>query len=248
MAEILVQNKEIVIPGEELATGMEFLPSFGTYRDKDKIVASRLGLVSIDGKIIKIIPLTGKYNPRRGDVIMGRIEDVSYSGWRVNMNCAYPAMLSMKEATSEFIQRGADLTQFFDVDDYVVAKIINVTSQKLIDLTMRGPGLRKLTGGRVVDVNTNKVPRIIGKQGSMVYMIKEATGCKIIVGQNGLLWILGEPKSELIAIEAIRKIEQESHLSGLTERIKEFLEKSTGKKIEEKKFEEGEEHDLSKTI
>jgi len=244
MGETLVENKSIVIPGEELASGMDFLPSFGTYRDKDKIVASRLGLMSVDGKIIRIIPLTGKYNPRRGDVIIEKIEDVSYSGWRVNTNCAYAAMLGVKDATSEFVTRGADLSQYYDVDDYVIAKIINVTSQKLIDLTMKGPGLRKLTGGRVIDVNTNKVPRIIGKQGSMVHMIKEATGCKIIVGQNGLLWILGDPKSEIIAIDAIRKIEQESHLSGLTERIKAFLEKATGKKVEEKKF-EGEENGIS---
>jgi len=243
MGELLVENKAIVIPGEDLASGMDFLPSFGTYRDKDRIVASRLGLVSIDGKIIRIIPLAGKYNPKRGDTIIGKVEDVSYSGWRVNTNCAYPAMLSVKDATSEFVGRGADLTQFFDVDDYLVAKIFNVTSQKLIDLTMKGPGLRKLIGGRVIEVNTNKVPRIIGKQGSMVHMIKEATGCKIIVGQNGLLWILGDLKNEIIAIEAIRKIEQESHLSGLTERIKEFLEKVTGKKIEER---QGEENDLSK--
>jgi len=245
MGEILVKNKDIVVPGEELASGMDFLPSFGTYRDKDKILASRLGLVSIDGKIIRIIPLSGKYNPRRGDTIIGKIEDVSYSGWRVDTNSAYPAMLSMKDATSEFIQRGSDLTQYFDLDDYVVAKIINVTSQKLIDLTTRGPGLRKLTGGRVIEVNTNKVPRIIGKQGSMVHMIKQATDCKIVVGQNGLLWILGEPKSELIAIEAIRKIENESHLSGLTERIKDFLEKATGRKIEEKMAEKGEQNGLS---
>jgi len=232
MGEILVKPKTIVVPGEELASGMEFIPSFGTHRSKDKVVASRLGLVNIDGKILRIIPLTGKYNPKKGDTIIGKIEDVSYSGWRVGTNSAYPAMLSMKDATSEFIERGADLTQFFDVDDYVVAKIINVTSQKLIDLTMRGPGLRKLMGGRIIEVNTNKVPRIIGKQGSMVGMIKDATGCRIIVGQNGLLWISGEPQSEIIAIDVIRKIEEESHLSGLTERIKEFLEKKTGKKVE----------------
>lgn len=239
MGELVVKNKSIVVPGEELATGMDFLPSFGTYRDKDKIVSSRLGIVTLDGKVIRIIPLTGKYNPKRGDTIIGRVEDVSYSGWRIDTNSAYPAMLSMKEATSEFIQRGADLSQFFDIDDYVVAKIINVTSQKLIDLTMRGPGLRKLVGGRIIQVNTNKVPRIIGKQGSMVGMIKDATGCKIIVGQNGLLWINGDPKSELIAVDAIKKIEEESHLSGLTERIKAFLEKQTGKKLEIREHPEG---------
>ena len=240
LGEILTKPKEIVVPGEDLASGMDFIPSFGTYRDKEKIVASRLGIVNIDGKIIRIVPLSGKYSPKRGDTIIGRVEDVSYSGWRVSTNSAYAAMLSVKDATSEFIVRGADLTQYFDLDDYIVAKITNVTSQKLIDLTMRGPGLRKLIGGRIIEVNTNKVPRIIGKQGSMVGMIKDATGCKITVGQNGLLWITGEPKNEIIAIDSIRKIEEESHLSGLTERIKEFLEKKTGKKVEIRTRESGE--------
>lgn len=234
MSQLLVKNKDIVVPGEELASGMDYLPSFGTYRDKENIVASRLGMVSVEGKVIKIVPLSGKYSPKKGDMIIGKVVDVSYSGWRIDTNSAYPAMLSIKDATSEFVSRGADLTQFFNIDDYVVAKIFNVTSQKLIDLTMKGPGLRKLVGGRIVQINTNKVPRIIGKQGSMISMVKDATGCKIIVGQNGLLWISGEPKMELIAIEAVRKIEDESHLSGLTERVKDFLEKKTGKKIGDK--------------
>ncbi|MBI2660011.1 hypothetical protein HYX07_02525 [Candidatus Woesearchaeota archaeon] len=70
------------------------------------------------------------------------------------------------------------------------------------------------------------MPRIIGKMGSMVTMIKDATRCNITVGQNGLIWIDGEPQNELLAIQTIRKIEKESHLSGLTDKIKEFLEKN----------------------
>jgi len=229
--EYLVENKSIVVPGEELATGIDLVPSFGTYRDKDKIVALRLGVVVFEGKTVKIIPLTGKYSPNKGDVIIGKIEDVYPTGWKVDTNSAYPAMLSIKEVT-EFMGRGADLRQYLDIDEYIVAKITKVTSQKLIDLTMRGPGLRKLVGGTIIQINPNKVPRIIGKQGSMVNLIKQATNCKIMVGQNGLLWISGEPKDELIAIEVIRKIEEEAHLSGLTDRIKEFLEKKTGKKLE----------------
>ncbi len=232
MGEIIEKDKNVVVPGDELASGMDFLPSFGTYRDGDKIVASRLGLVSFEGKVVKIIPLSGRYVPKRGDTIIGRVEDVSYSGWRISTNCAYPALLSVKDATMQFIPKGADLTRFFDIGDYLVAKIMNVTSQKLIDLTCKGPGLRKLHGGRILEVNTNKVPRIIGKQGSMVGMIKQATGCRITIGQNGVVWLDGEPKSEIIAVEAIRKIEDESHIPGLTERIKQFLEEKTGKKIE----------------
>jgi exosome complex component RRP4 len=229
--EIKVKGKDIVVPGEVVAVGMGYLPSKGTYREGDKIVASRLGMAHVDGKVIKIIPLSGRYQPKPGDIIIARVIDVLFSGWKLNTNTAYAAMLSMKDASSDYIAKGADLTKYFDVDDYIVTKIVNVTSQNLIDLTMRGPGLKKLRGGRTIEVNTYKVPRIIGKQGSMISMVKNATGCRIVVGQNGLVWIDGEPEMEIIAVEAIKKIEEEAHISGLTDNIKKHLEKAIGKPI-----------------
>ncbi len=141
-------------------------------------------------------------------------------------------MLGLKDATSDFVPKGADLRVYFDIDEYVLATITNVTSQKLIDLSMKGPGLRKLKGGRIIKVNPYKVPRIIGKAGSMVSMIKNATNCKVTVGQNGLVWIQGEPKDELLVIETINKIQAEAHIQGLTDQIKKFLEEKTGKPIE----------------
>lgn len=224
MAKIIMNEKEIAIPGETIAVGMDVLPGTGTYRNGENIVARRLGLVSIDGSAIKLIPLSGRYIPKRGDTIICKIIDVGFSGWRIDTNSAYSAMLSLKDATSEFVARGADLTQYHKLGEYIVCKIINVTSQKLIDVTMKGPGLRKLNGGRIISVDSHKVPRIIGKQGSMVSMIKTATGCNIVVGQNGLIWISGEPANELKTLQTIRKIEQESHLSGLTDKIKSYLE------------------------
>ena len=229
MSKILVNDKDISVPGEVLAIGMDILPGAGTYRDGEKIAANRLGLAMIDGRTIKLIPLSGRYTPKTGDTIICNVIDVGFNGWRLDTNSAYSAMLSMKDATSEFIQRGANLTQYYDLGDRIVCKIVNVTSQKLIDVTMKGPGLRKLKGGRIIEVNPNKVPRIIGKQGSMVMMIKDAAKCNITVGQNGLIWIDGEPMNELLAIQTIRKIEKESHMSGLTDKIKEYLEKN-GKK------------------
>ncbi|MFH2021513.1 MAG: exosome complex RNA-binding protein Rrp4 [archaeon] len=230
-AKLNIEDKDIVVPGEVLASGMGYLPSQGTYRLGDNILASRLGVARLDGKVIKILPLSGKYLPRKGDVIIGKVVDINFSGWSVETNSAYAAMLSMKDATGDFIRRGADLTRYFDIEDYIVTKIYNVTSQNLIDLTMKGPGLKKLEGGRIINVNPSKVPRIIGKQGSMVSMVKRATNCNIIVGQNGVVWIKGlNPVDELLTVETIGKIEEESHISGLTDRIKEFLE-SKGKTV-----------------
>ena len=232
MKGLVIEEKQVVVPGEVLANGMDYLPAQGTYRQDDKIIASRLGLVSVDKRLIKIIPLSGRYLPKRGDTIIGEVIDITINGWRLNTNSAYTAMLSMKDATHDFIRKGADLTRWFDIGDYIVTKIRNVTSQNLVDLTMKGPGLRKLKSGRIVRVNCNKVPRIIGKGGSMVGMVKRATGCNIIVGQNGFVWVQGNPEDEVLAIEAIKIIESNSHVSGLTENVKVFLEKRTGKKID----------------
>ncbi|MEM2131055.1 MAG: exosome complex RNA-binding protein Rrp4 [Candidatus Woesearchaeota archaeon] len=231
-SELKFNEKDIVCPGEILAEGMSFIPGQGMYRKGNYIYASKLGLLKIEGKVLKIIPLSGKYLPKTGDVIIGKIKDVSINGWSVDTNSAYSAMLSMKDGTSDFVRRGSDLTKYFDIGDYILTKIINVTSQNLIDLTMKGPGLRKLEQGRILKVAPSKVPRIIGKQGSMVSMLKKATNTNIIVGQNGIVWIRGlNPNDEILTVETIQKIERESHLSGLTDRIKEFLE-SKGKKVD----------------
>ncbi|MCX6710139.1 MAG: exosome complex RNA-binding protein Rrp4 [Candidatus Woesearchaeota archaeon] len=223
MGKILLEDKEIVVPGDIIAEGMDFIPGTGTFREGENIISARLGMISVSGSLIKLVPLSGKYMPKIGDTIVCKVIDVSMSGWRVDTNSAYSAMLSMKDASSRYISRGADLTKYFKIGDYLLAKVINVTSQKLVDMTMKGPGLRKLIGGIVIAVSPSKVPRIIGKNGSMVSIIKEATNCNIVVGQNGLVFLQGAPADAVKAVNAIRKIENEAHISGLTERMEKAL-------------------------
>lgn len=229
---LTVSDKSVVVPGEELATGMDYLPTSGTYRDGDRIVASRLGLLNVDGRLLKIIPLSGKYLPKRGDIIIAKVIDITLNGWRCEINSAYSALLPIRDGSSEFIPRGADLTRYFNFDDYVVVQITNVTSQNLVDLSTKGPGLRKLGEGRIMKVDPNKVPRVIGKAASMINMIKDATGCRISVGQNGIVWLQGTPESELVAVRAVEKIVAESHIPGLTDRIKAFLDKEAPKNVQ----------------
>jgi exosome complex component RRP4 len=229
--KLFVQDKSVVVPGQVLAQGMGYLPGNGTYRVNDKILANRLGLLNMDGKVMKTLPLSGRYLPKRNDVVIGRVSDILMSGWRLDINCPYSAVLPLKDATFSYIEKGDDLTKYFELDDYMLCKITNVTSQNLIDVSCKGPGLMKLKGGRIVPVNASKVPRIIGKRGSMVWMIKQATGCKISVGQNGLVWIAGEPDMETIAVNAMTLIQEKSHIQGLTDMVKGFLENATGKTI-----------------
>lgn len=228
-----VKERDIVVPGEIVADGMGFLPSKGLYREGAKIHAGRLGMISIEGKVIKLIPLTGAYIPKLNDKIICKIIDVLMTGWRVETRSPYSAVLGLKDATTEFIPRSADLTQYYAIGDYILCKVINVTSQRLIDVTMKAPGSKKFKDGRLVEVNPHKVPRVIGKEGSMVLMIRNATGCEISVGQNGWIWVQGPtPEQEVQAVSAIKKVEEEAHLPGLTERMKAFLEQLTGKPVE----------------
>ncbi len=231
MTKLLIENKTVVTPGEVLAEGMDFLPSEGAFREEDKIISSRLGLVSAEGRLVKVIPLTGRYIPKKGDQVIGEISDITFGGWRVDIGWAFDANISMKDGSRDYIERGADLSQYFSYGDIVFGKITQVAGSKIIDITMNGINLRKLKGGRIIECSPNKVPRIIGKKGSMITMIKEKTNSNIIVGQNGKIWINApDRKMEIIAVRAIRLIEEKSHLSGLTEEVNKFLEENVQKK------------------
>ena len=232
MSNILVKERNIVIPGEILAEGMDYLPGDNTYREDDKIFSKMLGLVSISGRVIRITPFSGPYVPKYGDKIICQVTDIMMNGWRLNTNTAYSAMLNVRDASSRFVRNDEDLSKILAIGDFCIVKITKVTSQNLIDLTMKEPGLRRISGGRVLKINCQKVPRIIGKQGSMISLIKKYAGCEITVGQTGLVWLNGTPDGELLAEKAIKEIEERSHESGLTDKMKIFLEENGGKVAE----------------
>ncbi len=227
MSKLVIEEKKIVIPGDVLAEGMDFLPGKGAYREGDNILSSRLGLMHVSGRILNVIPLSGRYVPRRDDIVIGYIKDMSYSSWFVDVGYAYEASLSMKDATADFIERGSSLSDYFAIGEIILTRISNVTREGNIDLTMKGPGLRKLNSGRILEITPSKIPRVVGKQGSMISLVKDKTGCSVFAGQNGRIWIRGpSPEAEKLAADAIQLINEKAHISGLTERIGSFLEKN----------------------
>ncbi|MBW3020829.1 exosome complex protein Rrp4 [Candidatus Woesearchaeota archaeon] len=238
-SKLLLNDKGIVVPGEEIARGMDYLPSSGTYRLNDSIYAEEMGILNVDGKVLKIRTLKGDYMPKRNDTIIVQVTDIMGIGWLVDTASPYRALLPLKEGSSDFIKRGADLTRYYDIGDFIVVKILSVDSQQQVDVTTKGPGLRKVTKGRIFNINSSKVPRVIGKQGSMISLIKENTGAQITVGQNGVVWIYAEdPLMENLTEQAIKKIEAEAHTSGLTDKMQDWLKEKVGNKKPQRKTEE----------
>ena len=223
-SEILVKERQLVIPGETLARGLDFLPSSGCYRENNELKSKLLGLVKLKDRFIGIIPLAGVYIPKTGDGIIGLIEDMQTTIWIADINSPYDAILTLGEAVGEYVDLNkTDISIYYDIGDLVYAKVLNVSKSKQVQLTMNDHRARKLISGRVLTITPSKVPRLIGKQGSMIELIKNSTKCQIIVGQNGVVWIKGE--KEGLAAKAILTIENESHITGLTDKITALLEK-----------------------
>jgi exosome complex component RRP4 len=221
-------ERKVVIPGEIIISGEDFLPGEGTEKKGKDVIATRYGLAEESNRLVKVIALSGVYQPRRGNIVMGKVENITFNGWVVDLDSPIGAFLSVSEVPRYVNKDG--LNEVLDIGDMVVAKISGIAGRG-IDLTIKSRGLGKIEEGLIVKVNSNKVPRIIGKEGSMINLIKNETGCNITVGQNGLIWIKGDKvEDELFVKKALIFITKRSFTSGLTEEMQKWFEKEKGGK------------------
>jgi exosome complex component RRP4 len=218
------EQQDIVVPGQLLAEG-DFRSAEGTYKERDKVFASVIGVVKMKGNIICVVALQGRYVPKPRDVVIGKVSEITMNGWLVDINSPYPAVLPVMHALSrrDAMQAKDNLRQFYDVGDSIVAEIVAADRTRDPLITTHGRGLGKIHGGVLIEIIATRVPRLIGRKGSMINMIKSELKCDVVVGQNGVVWLKGDPAHMVIAIEAIRQVEREAHTSGLTDRIREVI-------------------------
>ena len=221
---LFYEKKQLVSPGDLLAEG-DYVSGDSTYKENGKIYACRLGLVDYDGKRVYVVALKAFYIPVPGDMVIGKVVETTPGGWVIDIKAPHLARLRASDVVERsFKPETTDLPSIFDVGDLIITKVTAYDRTRDPQLTVREPGLGKIMRGQVVEVTPTKIPRIIGRQGSMVSMIKNETGCQLTIGQNGLVLISGRsPEEERIAVKAIRKIEKESHTSGLTDKVTEMI-------------------------
>jgi exosome complex component RRP4 len=164
MTEHEEHSRKVVIPGEIIFQGEDYLPGEGTEKRGEEIVALRYGLAEESNKLVKVIPLSGVYQPRRGNVVIGKVENVTFNGWVIDINTADGAFLSLMEVP-RYVNKD-DLEEVFMIGDMVVAKI-NSINKRGIDLTIKLKGLGRLDRGVIININPNRVPRVIGNAESL---------------------------------------------------------------------------------
>jgi len=239
--KILVADRQIVRPGDCLAIlekdeiqqgeRLKYYPERHIYILNDKVFSDTVGLVSIEGGSISVIPLEGFYMPRVDDLVIGVVSDIGITYWVVDIKAPYKAILPASDVIEGFNPAVHNLRAYLNIGDYVLAKIAAFDRLRDPVLTTRGKGLGKIVDGFVISVKPSKVPRIIGKKGSMLAVLTNTTKCEIVVGLNGYLWAKCPSEKELLAlIKAVRLIETKAHMRGLTEEVKLILESILGEK------------------
>lgn len=219
--------RPMVIPGEAVG-GPGLRPGPGTYSDNGRIFAAQLGIRNEHDGLVSVIPLSGRYIPEPGDAVVGEVVDLGPSHWLVDINSPYPAPLHATE--SPWRVEFGDTGRYLKVGDALLCHVLSVDEIKRVQLTMANREARRIDGGMLIEISPTKVPRVIGEQGSMISMINELTGCRIYVGQNGRIWIDGEDRDAAVAARAIRLIEERAQPYGLTEAVRELIERA--KKVE----------------
>jgi exosome complex component RRP4 len=218
---VYFQKREVVVPGQLLAEG-RYRASFGTYDEGGKIFSSLVGLAELRGNTVKVVALEGAYIPKEGDLVIGTITLVAGNNWKVDIGGPYGASLHANNALRR--PYSDDISEYMDIGDVIAAEVIAFDRGSGPFLGMKGRGLRVLQGGMVLDVSPAKIPRIIGRRGSMINMIKDHLNIQTMVGQNGRIWIRAPNTAVLrLAIKAFKTIEEQAHTSKLTDRISEML-------------------------
>ncbi|MEM3507200.1 MAG: exosome complex RNA-binding protein Rrp4 [Candidatus Bathyarchaeia archaeon] len=227
---ILIDKRQLVIPGELIAKG-DYIAGDNVYKHGENVFALKIGLMEISGKKVSVIPLKGCYIPHIGDIVIGKVLDIGISGWLVDIFSPYPALLPVSETLAPRLPpTKMDLTKFYNVNDLIAAKVISFDRTKDPLLSTKEPGLGKISSGKLIKFSPSKIPRLIGKKGSMINMLKKETKSQIIMGQNGIIVVSNKSQdNEAITISAIRMIEEEAHTQGLTDRVKEFIRREIKK-------------------
>ncbi|NHV96990.1 MAG: RNA-binding protein [Thaumarchaeota archaeon] len=216
-------KRKYVIPGELITEG-NYRPLANVIKRGNKFYSTRIGLAEFGQEGVRVIPLSGPYIPRVDDLVIGKIVDYSAFVWEVDINSCFMAYLPAKNVYGRNFTPGQEsLVKKFDIGDLIAAVVTAFDRTRDPILSVSGPGLGKITKGEVVKIAPTKVPRLIGKKGSMIRTIESGTGCKLTIGQNGVIVVVGRPEGIIKAVKAIKLVEEEAHLADLTQKVQAML-------------------------
>ena len=222
-----MSQDQFVIPGDVIITG-SYTPEQNVILDGEKIMSTAIGFYEIEDNRVNVISLTGLYTPKIDDLIIGKVVSHSSLSWDVDINSYYTGMLPASDIFGrDYSPSKNDLSLKLGVGDIISTRIVNADQSRGPLLSIAGQNLGKIDSGELIKISPVKIPRLIGKHGSMIQMIESATNASITIGQNGLVILKSDNNTDLKkAVMSMKKIETMLFDSNLEEKIQNILDET----------------------
>jgi exosome complex component RRP4 len=217
-------KKRYVIPGDKIVEG-NYRPLMNVIKNGNYLISTRVGIAEAGKEGVKVIPLSGVYIPRVNDLVIGKVVDRSSLSWDIDINSCFFAHLPAQDVFGrDFSPARDDMGRQLSVGDLIIARIVSFDRTRDPMLTVQDKDLGKIPYGEFIKISPTRVPRLIGKRGSMIQTIEQATLTRVIIGQNGIVVVTGRDIDGLsLAVKAIKMVEEESHTNNLTQKVKTLL-------------------------
>src|SRR5918911_4842479 len=217
-------KRKYVVPGDKVIEG-NFRPLMNVIKGGNSIIATRIVIAETGRDGVKVIPLSGVYIPRVNDIVIGKVTDHSSLSWEVDINSCFAGHLPAQDVFGrDFSPAKDDMGRQLAIGDLITARIIVFDRTRDPMLTIQDKDLGKIPRGEFLKISATRVPRLIGKRGSMIQTIEQSTQTRVLIGQNGIIVVSGRNAEGIdLAVRAIRMVEEEAHTANLTQRVKILL-------------------------
>ena len=211
----------LVTPGEAIGASSGARAGTGTLIDGDNIIATKVGWVKTNNGVTSVDPIHSAYMPRSGDLVIGVVESVRNNLWFADVNGPFNGLLPMSLAPWKVVFGAA--REHMDVGDVMLARVQEVDEAHNIVLTMKGVGLRRLKEGIMCEISMNHISRLRGDNDSTLKQLKEVSDCRIIVAENGRVWVDGDSDGIAFMRGIIDLVKNHGHMSNFDESLEDLL-------------------------
>ena len=197
------RGTRLVTPGASLGASKGRRLGHGVVENGGELIAVKLGALVESEDEISVIPSHTKYTPRPGDLVIGVVEAVQSNLWFLDINAPFNALLPMSLGPGKAEFGGA--RNVLNVGLTVLCRIQEVDETHSSVVTMKGLGLRRLDSGIVEEIPPHLMESIFSNP-DVLKSFKSSTMCRIILADNGRMWIDGDSESISKVISRIQKI------------------------------------------
>jgi len=189
------RGQTLVTPGQSLGPAEGRTAGNGLVVTERGMIVTSAGVLVQNGNTMDVEPHYTRYTPRPADLIIGVIESVRNNLWFVDILGPFNALLPMSLGPAKADFGGT--RQIIDVGETILCRIQEVEETHACVVTMKGLGLRKIQSGIIESIPPHLVKKVL--TATMVKNLKSSTDCRIIVAENGRVWVEGPTHGQHMA-------------------------------------------------